>query len=56
MFVLLIFFTINGEVQREEIPQPDYKTCLAEKELWLKSVNRLWIKDPEAHCVVRVKE
>lgn len=53
MFVLLIFFTLNGEPQRQEIPQPDYQTCLAEKDLWLKHVNRLWVKDPEAYCVVR---
>ena len=53
MFVLLIFFSLNGEPQRQEIPQPDYRTCLAEKELWMKHVNRKVFIDPQAHCVVR---
>lgn len=56
MFVLLIFYTLAGQLYQEEIPQPDYQTCAAERDLWLKHVNKAVFLDPEAHCVVRVKE
>ena len=55
VFVLLLMFKFHGEPMTLEIPQPDYQTCLAEKELWLRSVNRREIQEPEAHCVVRVQ-
>ena len=53
MFVLLIFFSLHGEPQRQEIPQPDYLTCLREKTLWLGAKDRLQAK--EAYCVVRAQ-
>ncbi len=53
VFVLLLMFTLRGEPMTLEIPQPDYQTCLAEKQLWLRSVRRREITDVEAFCVVR---
>ena len=55
MFALLVSFTLNGQVQTEETPMPDYKTCQIEKERWLKYVNRLWVKDPKAYCIARFR-
>lgn len=46
-------YVLNGEPVMQEIPQPDYQTCLAEQKLWLKHVNRAVISNPEAFCVVR---
>lgn len=53
MYVLLLMFLIDGQLQVEELEQPDYATCKQERDLWLRHVNRVHMQEPEAFCVVR---
>lgn len=53
MFVLLVLYVINGELQQEEYAQPDYKTCLNERQMLLRTANREMLPGLEVHCVVR---
>jgi hypothetical protein len=56
IYILLVFYTVNGNPQMERIEVPSYQECLAERGKWLKEAKRYWWTEVEAHCVLQVQK
>lgn len=55
IYILLIFYTIDGTVVHDEIKQPSLLECTRAKQLWLHEARMLGLREAEAHCAGRVE-
>lgn len=55
IYILLIFYTLDGQIVRDEIEQPSLWECKKAKQLWLHEAKMLGLREAEAHCAGRVE-
>lgn len=55
-YILMMFYIVNGDLRREERVFPDFQTCTQEKQLWLHEQKRLWVREAEAYCILKMED
>ncbi len=55
IYILLIFYTLDGLDIRQEIEQPSLWECTKANQLWLHEARMLGLREAEAHCAGRVE-